>query len=109
MEPDVPAAPGPRAGARVEVRRSARRRRTVSAYHEGDLIVVLLPARMTRAEERHWVAVMTERLAARERRRRPSDDELLERAQLLSERYLGGRAQPAGVRWVSNQAARWGS
>jgi predicted metal-dependent hydrolase len=93
----------------VDVRRSNRRRRTVSAYRDGDRTVVLLPARMTRAEERHWVAVMLDRLAARERRQRPSDSELAERAQGLSERFLAGRARPASVRWVSNQNGRWGS
>jgi predicted metal-dependent hydrolase len=64
---------------------------------------------MSRAEERHWVGVMLERLAARERRQRPSDSELAVRAQGLSRRFLGGRASPASVRWVSNQNGRWGS
>jgi predicted metal-dependent hydrolase len=81
----------------------------VSAYRDGDRTVVLLPARMTRAEEQHWVAVMVERLEARERRKRPSDTELLNRALSLSERYLGGRPAPASVRWVTNQNGRWGS
>ncbi|HEY5032125.1 MAG TPA: YgjP-like metallopeptidase domain-containing protein [Actinomycetes bacterium] len=93
----------------VEVRRSARRRRTVSAFRDGDRTIVLLPARMSRADEKHWVAVMVDRLDARDRRRRPSDVELLDRATMLSERYLGGRAVPAGVRWVGNQNGRWGS
>jgi hypothetical protein len=95
--------------AAVEVRRSARRKRTVSAYRDGDRTVVLLPARMSRADERHWVEVMVERLAERDRRARPSDPELLERAQRLSARFLKGRAQPTSVRWVSNQGSRWGS
>lgn len=101
--PDVPPyGPG------VEVRRSARRRRTVSAYRDGDRTVVLLPARMSRAEEREWVATMVARLEARERRTRPSDAELLERAARLAERYLPG-VGPASVRWVDNQQSRWGS
>jgi len=93
----------------VEVRRSDRRRRTVSAYREGDRTVVLIPARMSRAEERRWVGAMLERLAARDARRRPGDDALLERARDLSGRYLGGRLEPASVRWVNNQGSRWGS
>jgi predicted metal-dependent hydrolase len=93
----------------VEVRRSARRRRTVSAYRDGDRTVVLLPARMSRADERHWVDVMLERLFSRERRTRPSDPELLDRARRLSRRYLDGCPEPASVHWVSNQGARWGS
>jgi len=93
----------------VEVRRSARRRRTVSAYRDGDRTVVMIPARMSRAEERHWVALMVERLAKQDRRRRPDDEELLARARDLSRRHLDGRAAPASVRWVTNQGSRWGS
>lgn len=93
----------------VEVRRSGRRRRTVSAYREGERTVVLIPARFTRAEERHWVDTMLGRLAAGERRRRPDDVELHARADELSRRYLGGRAVPQSVRWVGNQQTRWGS
>jgi predicted metal-dependent hydrolase len=93
----------------VEVRRSSRRRRTVSAYREGERTIVLLPARMSAAEEQQWVATMLERLAAQERRSKPSDDELWVRAQRLSARYLDGRARPSSVRWVSNQRSRWGS
>ena len=52
---------------------------------------------------------MLDRLSAQERRRRPGDDELMTRAQTLSERYLRGLATPASVGWVSNQNSRWGS
>jgi predicted metal-dependent hydrolase len=93
----------------VEVRRSARRRRTVSAYRDGDRTIVMIPARMSRADERKWIAVMLRRLDAQERRRRPSDAALLARARRLSDEYLGGRARPSAVRWVTNQASRWGS
>ncbi|MGW3039084.1 M48 metallopeptidase family protein [Kitasatospora sp. NPDC001159] len=94
---------------RVEVRRSARRSRTVSAYREGDRTVVLIPARMSHAEEQRWVAQMLEKLAAQERRRILGDDALMARARELSAAYLGDRAQPAQVRWVTNQNSRWGS
>ena len=93
----------------VDVRRSARRRRTVSAYREGDRTVILLPARLSRAEERRWVTEMLERLARQDARLRPSDSDLLARAGELSRRYLDGRASPRSVRWVSNQGSRWGS
>ena len=93
----------------VEVRRSGRRRRTVAAYREDDRIIVLMPAHMTRAEERHWVAAMVERLERQERRRRPSQTSLERRARDLSRRFLGGAADPASVRWVDNQRSRWGS
>ena len=93
----------------VEVRRSRRRRRTVSAYREDGRTVVLIPARFTRAEEQQWVTTMLERLAKGERRRRPSDDQLAARASELSRRHLGGLARPTSIRWVTNQSSRWGS
>jgi predicted metal-dependent hydrolase len=95
--------------AEVEVRRSKRRRRTVSAYRDGDRIVVLIPASLSKKEEAEWVESMVERLERQEQRTRPSDDELLKRALALSDRYFGGIAMPESVRWVSNQNARWGS
>ncbi|MFJ3949326.1 M48 family metallopeptidase [Streptomyces libani] len=107
------AAPSPVAGgpgtSAVEVRRSSRRRRTVSAYREGDRTVVLIPARMSEAEERRWVTVMLDKLAAQESKRMLGDGELAERARRLSGQYLDGRACPASVRWVTNQNTRWGS
>src|SRR5438270_858111 len=93
----------------VDIVRSARRRRTISAHRAGDRIVVQVPARMTRAEEAEWVDKMVRRVLAGERRRQRSDDDLLGRARRLSARYLGGRATPTGVRWVDNQQRRWGS
>ena len=93
----------------VEVQRSARRRRTISAHRVGDRIVVQVPARMSRAEEAQWVERMTQRVLAGERKTHRSDDELMQRATTLSTRYLRGRAAPASVRWVDNQVSCWGS
>ena len=96
----------------VEVRRSQRRRRTVSAYRDGERVVVLIPDRFSRAEETEWVERMLARLAAREERIRRTDDELLARSRRLIERYLPehvARASPVSVRWVTNQNGRWGS
>ncbi|MEU5690188.1 M48 family metallopeptidase [Actinosynnema sp. NPDC020468] len=96
----------------VEVRRSARRRRMVSAYREGDTVVVLLPARMTKTEEKHWVAEMLSRLQRSETRRRSptrtSDAALLNRCEELSEKYLDG-VEPRSVRWVPPMRTRWAS
>src|SRR3954449_8326512 len=93
----------------VEVRRSKRRRRTVSAYRDGDRVVVMIPASLSRKEEAEWVETMLARLERSEQRRKPSDDDLLRRARELSDKYLGGLATPESVRWVDNQQSRWGS
>lgn len=103
--PDAPDSPQPV----VEVRRSRRRRRTVAAYREDGKVVVLLPERMTRAEEKTWVDTMLARLQKSEGRRRPSDETLIHRARGLNTRYLDGLAVPGSVRWVDNQNTRWGS
>lgn len=93
----------------VEVRRSKRRRRTVSAYRDGDRVVIMIPASLSRKEEAEWVETMLARLERSEKRRRPTDADLQRRARELSDRYLGGLAVPESVRWVDNQSARWGS
>jgi predicted metal-dependent hydrolase len=96
----------------VEVRRSPRRRRTVTAYREQGRTVVLIPAAFTAAEERRWVDQMVAKLQTREERRRRnlgSDDALMARAHELSTAHLAGRAVPVSVRWVENQNRRWGS
>ena len=85
----------------------------MSAYRDGDVTVVLIPAGFSAAEERRWVAEMLARLQDRDARRqrgpRRSDDALHARARQLSASLLDGRAQPTSVRWVSNMASRWGS
>lgn len=93
----------------VEIRRSARRTRTVRAYREGDTTVVLMPANLPRAVEDEHVRSLVERLERRERRARPSDGELLARATELSSTWLSGDAVPSSVRWVTTMDKRWGS
>lgn len=90
----------------VEVRRSRRRTRTVSAYRKDGTVIVLIPARFTRAEEAEWVDAMVARLEGSKRRQR-SDTDLMQRA-----RRLGAELdlpEPSSVRWVTNQHSRWGS
>ncbi len=93
----------------VEVRRSSRRRRTVSAYRDGDRFVVMIPATMSKRDEASWVAKMVARLERAEARKRPSDDQLMARARQLNDEIFGGLAPPDSVRWVTNQKSRWGS
>lgn len=81
----------------------------MQAYRDGEKVVVLLPARIGRAEEERWVATMLDRLERQDRRLAPGDDDLLARAAGLSRRYLDGKADPRSVRWVQNQRSRWAS
>lgn len=102
---------GPR-GERVLVRRSARRRRTVSiTRREGDLVIAI-PATFSGRQERDWVGRMVDQLVAKEAKnspRRRSDGALEEMAREVSQKHLDGRARPASVTWSTRQNQRWGS
>ena len=93
----------------VEVRRSSRRRRTVSAFRDGGQTVVVVPARMSERDIRTYVDDLLAQLVARENRTRRTDTELHDRALALLLAYLPGATEPASVRWVGNQHERWGS
>ena len=67
------------------------------------------PGRLSKAEEEQWVATMVERVTRSERRRRPSDEELVRRARRCPGSTWTALAVPASVRWVDNQRSRWGS
>jgi predicted metal-dependent hydrolase len=89
---------------RVEVVRSAKRRRTVSAQVVGDVLRLAIPSWMSTAEEAHWV----DEMSARFRRQRSADRiDLVARAQLLARRH--DLRRPREVRWADDMNARWGS
>lgn len=97
----------------VEVRRSDRRRRTVSARVEGDAIVILLPATLSASQEQDWVDRMVARLGTKRERPFRSDDDLADRAVRIARRHLdlaaGRQLRPTSVRWSTTMEQRWGS
>lgn len=103
------------AAAEIEVRRSARRKRTLTVFRERGQLVALVPARLSAAQERALLPQLVERFLKRESRRTlpAADDELTRRARRLYEAYLAprvGSQLPAfTVTWVDNQLRRWGS
>jgi hypothetical protein len=93
----------------VEVRISARRKKTSEARWVGGRIVVSLPAHLDVESRQKTIDWLVNRLLTRHRLDGPpGDDELLARAVALSDRYRLG-ARPVSVRWVTNQTARWAS
>lgn len=94
----------------VEVIRSPRRRRTISAERRNGKLLVRIPARMSAAEERAWVAKMVERVLAKERAAKLNAGPALERAaERLNDRHFGGRLRWSSIRYVTNQGMRYGS
>ena len=101
------------------MRRSARRRSTVDARRDGNTVIVSVPATMSRAQERHWVEKMLDRLERQDQRRRPGrragDDELAARADRLAHEHLdpagpdGRWPRPVSVRWTRPMRTRWAS
>lgn len=88
----------------VEVVRSAKRRKTVSARVVGGVLRVSIPAWLSKAEEQRFVDDMVRRF---ERRQTSSAIDLAARARTLAARY--GLPAPSSIRWVDNQTSRWGS
>ncbi len=94
---------------RIEVRRSSKRRKTISARVVGGALVVSIPERLSRAEEQHWVGLMATRMSQRRKKDRLNAlGELEARAAELADTYLGG-TRPRSISWVTNQRQRWGS
>lgn len=99
-------APDPEAGddLPVEVRRSARRRKTSEARIEDGRIVVLLPAWLPDDEADAHVAHLVGRL---QRRHRSTTVDLPARAALLARRH--DLPLPRAIEWSDRQRRRWGS
>jgi predicted metal-dependent hydrolase len=94
----------------VEIVRSPRRRKTVTAERRGGKVVVRLPAGLSRAEEQTWIRTMVGRLSERERLERLNARQTLDRtAERLNRRYFGGSLRWRSIRFVGNQRDRYGS
>ena len=88
----------------VEVIRSDRRHKTVSAKIVEGVIRVRIPAWMSADDERRFVTDVVARI---ERKRQSDAVDLEARAVRLADRF--DLPHPTSVRWVSNQNQRWGS
>lgn len=106
----LPLTDGEQAPPQVEVRRSERRQRTVSARLRDGKLVVYLPAWMSKEEEERWIQTMIQRFEERSRRTRlNSDGDLQRRAAELNRLYFDGRLEWTSLRYVTNQTTRYGS
>ena len=99
--------------AKVEVRRSKRAKRNITAYRDNEKTVVTVPTRMAKRDIDAYVVELVNRLDDRDERL--SSQKLLEqRARQLSVKYLDQdlfqtHSVPVTIRWVTNQNSRWGS
>jgi len=100
----------------IVVIRSTRRKKNISAYRQGGRIVVSIPARMSKADERAMVPEMVAKIRAQEAAITMSEEALAARIdELLSElapeiavRPISVAVRPISVAWRAMRE-RWGS
>jgi len=93
----------------IVVLRSKRRKKSISAYRQGGRIIVSIPARMSKADERSVVPEMIAKIRAQEAGETPSETILLQRVTELLEEYAPEiTARPKSINWRAMRE-RWGS
>jgi predicted metal-dependent hydrolase len=87
----------------IEVVRSKKRRRTVSAQMHGDVLRVSIPSWMSKTEEASNVAEMVRRF---KRKIATQEVDLTDRARILAKRY--SLRTPDSIEWAENLTSVWG-
>lgn len=93
----------------IEVIRSQRRRKSVSAELKQGVLLVRAPAHMSDAELTPIIDKLRQRLQKRARPAAASDADLEKMARQLNRDYFNGRLQWQSIRYVTNQNKRFGS
>ena len=87
----------------IEVVRSKKRRRTVSAQMHGDVLRISIPSWMSKTEEASNVAEMVRRF---KRKIATQEVDLTDRARILAKRY--SLRTPDSIEWAENLTSVWG-
>ena len=93
----------------ILVIRSTRRKKSISAYRQGGRIVISIPSRLSKADEREIVPEMIAKIRSQEASQTPGEADLIARIdQLLSELAPEITERPQSVTWRAMRE-RWGS
>jgi predicted metal-dependent hydrolase len=104
----APTLPGVDQG-EIVVIRSKRRKKNISAYRQGGRIIISIPARMSKADERSVIPEMIAKIRAQEADESPSETILLNRVNELIDLYAPEISQrPKSMNWRVMRE-RWGS
>lgn len=94
----------------IVVLRSTRRKRNIAAYRQGGAIVISIPARLSKADERIVVPEMVAKIRAQEAARTFDESVLATRTVTLLAAYAPEITErPTSVLWKSGMKGRWGS
>ncbi|MFZ9100517.1 MAG: YgjP-like metallopeptidase domain-containing protein [Candidatus Planktophila sp.] len=93
----------------ILVIRSTRRKKSISAYRQGGRIVISIPARLSKADERAIVPEMIAKIRSQEAARTPGEEDLASRIDGLLTRLAPEITErPISVSWRAMRE-RWGS
>ncbi|MFM1909457.1 MAG: hypothetical protein RLZZ545_155 [Actinomycetota bacterium] len=93
----------------ILVIRSTRRKKSISAYRQGGRIVISIPARLSKADERAIVPEMIAKIRSQEAARTPGEEDLAARIDGLLTRLAPEITErPISVSWRAMRE-RWGS
>lgn len=93
----------------IEIIRSKKRTKTVSAREVEGRFVVRAPATMSDAELKPIIAKLQKRWQKRQIKDELNDEGLHRRAQELNRQYFDGKLKWKSIKWVTNQEHRFGS
>lgn len=93
----------------VEIIRSKRRKKTVSASLKNGTLLVRAPANATDKELAPIIENLQKRLTRRMKKTPASDEALEKRARQMNDEFFNGRLQWRSIRYVTNQNKRFGS
>jgi len=89
--------------------RKERRKRSISAFRQAGVIEIHIPARLSKRQELELIPEMIEMVLKREAKARKGDDQLLEIALEILEKYLPDfYERPTSITW-RGMGERWGS
>lgn len=93
----------------VEIIRSAKRRKTVSAKLVDGTLVIRAPAKMSDADLKPVIEDLRHRLIRKANLLPQTNRELQQRAEELNRDYFGNELRWKSIRYVTNQNKRYGS
>ena len=93
----------------IQIIRSPKRKKTVSARMVEGTLVVRAPAHLSDADLQPVVERLKERVVRHDTKKSLDDTLLQRRAQALNRRYFDGKLKWQSIRWVTNQQNRVGS
>ncbi|GAA2554376.1 hypothetical protein HD598_002392 [Neomicrococcus aestuarii] len=98
-------------GVRIKIIKSPRRTRSSQARWVSNYVEVRTPSFMSFEATRDVALKLSARVLQKRELKygEKGKDDLMDRALRLNALYMGGKANPQSVRWVTNQNRRWGS